>query len=1509
MLPGLPFFARSVAFVWILFLGAGSSVAAPFISEFMADNASGVTDQDGAFSDWIEISNPEATTVNLEGWRLTDDSAERSKWIFPAGIALPPGGRLLVFASGKNRRTAGAELHTSFNLRKEGEYLGLFPPSGDSPASEFAPSYPPQRTDVSYGWGVRESDSPLIPEGAPAKIFIPAADDVSSRWTGAVVNEPFPDDHWISGTTRAGYDDSSAQLLGYWSFDDVTSPRLALDTSGRNSHGTLLGPAAYTGPGGGRSGTLGDRAIDFGAANNNASVRIAAAAAGGFDVIEQRDQLTVSLWAFGGPQLPVANCAFWFDSGGAAGDTRNAMVHLPWSDSVIYFDTAGCCAGDTRISRQESDATKWRGRWNHYVFLKDGPRKEIWQNGVRWQTGSGAIPLKPIKSLWLGSGLNAGISYPGKLDEVAIWAEPLSPRDIQSLAAGGSPLEIGGYRPWITTDLTVPMRGVSARAWMRIPFRVPENFRSDVLRLRLRYDDGFVAWINGLEVGRQNVPVLVDRSKPEGNSPAEFDFIGGQSRLRTGLNILALTGANSSASNSDFLLTAELRGGQLLPGRFFTTPTPSQANNAGVRGFVEDPVVDPGRGFFEGPETVKLTSPTPGARLIYTPDGSLPTDSNGVVVLAPDAQTPPELVLTVNSNFVLRALAVRDDFLPSKVVTHTYLFAGQVESQPASIPGFPSAWGVYGAYGPTPGKPVPADYAMDPRVTRTTASGYSVREAIESLPTVCISMAMNDLFDPATGIYANSAAQGEQWVRPASAEMIFPDGRPGFQIDAGIRVHGGLSRQHWHARKHSFRLNFSREFGPTKLSFRLFDDTRVTTFNELTLRASSTDGWAVEDAEPWTRRKATYMRDVWIKDTQQAMGRPCGHSRYVHLFLNGVYWGQYNLAERTEPVWLSENFGGDPEEWDIIKDGGEVEHGDRITWDGMIAMASAGLATDAAYWKIQGRNLNGTVNPALPVYLNVDSLIDYLILHIYSGAIDWPNHNWWAGRRRGPLSDGFRFFAWDQEISNISLTATTTYTGEAFASVSGPQNSPAFLYAKLRLNPMFRARFSARVIALTTGFGILTPAQNSARWERRQAEIDHAIVAESARWGDSRQATPLKRSDWMAEMNWMRKTYWPRNHDLAIVRFRSVGLYSPPAGAGITMTPPGGIVSPNTTVRLTGNPPIYYTTNGVNPVTATGDPSPGAFLYSDLIPIVGPTEIRAQMPAPSGAAPVVIGRFLLATNVAPAEVVAISEIHYHPAGNEAEEFVEVLNTSATQHVIFGGGRLSGAVDFVFPNRWILAPWERAVVVRDRVAFATRYGTDRPVVGEFAGQLANEGEWMQLLAPSGLVLSRFRYDRDPPWPVAANGGDRSLTRVHAAYSLDPAKAAHWRASFVSGGTPGGDDGLAFTGDPAVDADGDGLPALMEYFLGSRDDDSQSGPARAATVRRNRLGELTITMRRSLLADQAELLWEESADLAAWASVTEWPAAIAEPIGDEEVLTWTLSPESAERKFYRVRLILR
>ena len=144
----------------------------PLITEFLAHNRVTLPDEDGDFPGWIELHNPGTNAVNLEGWFLTDDALQRSKWRLPA-TNLAARGFLVVFASGKNRAVAGARLHTNFQLDDAGEYLALVQPDGVTVANEFAPTYPAQSADRSYGLGMRVvlETLPPLPPVDPASIF------------------------------------------------------------------------------------------------------------------------------------------------------------------------------------------------------------------------------------------------------------------------------------------------------------------------------------------------------------------------------------------------------------------------------------------------------------------------------------------------------------------------------------------------------------------------------------------------------------------------------------------------------------------------------------------------------------------------------------------------------------------------------------------------------------------------------------------------------------------------------------------------------------------------------------------------------------------------------------------------------------------------------------------------------------------------------------------------------------------------------------------------------------------------------------------------------------------------------------------------------------------------------------------------------------------------------------------------------------------------------------------
>ena len=180
------------------------------ISEFMAVNQSGFDDEDRDEEDWIEIHNASVNTVDLDGWFLTDDVNILMKWAFPK-VTLAPGGYLVIFASGKNRREPSQVLHTNFKLSGSGEYLGLVRPDGRTVVSEFSPTYPIQAPNVSYGFSSEDVEVALVPSGAPARALVPMNDALEPGTQDSQTLRPWTledldDSSWQAGVTGVGYE-------------------------------------------------------------------------------------------------------------------------------------------------------------------------------------------------------------------------------------------------------------------------------------------------------------------------------------------------------------------------------------------------------------------------------------------------------------------------------------------------------------------------------------------------------------------------------------------------------------------------------------------------------------------------------------------------------------------------------------------------------------------------------------------------------------------------------------------------------------------------------------------------------------------------------------------------------------------------------------------------------------------------------------------------------------------------------------------------------------------------------------------------------------------------------------------------------------------------------------------------------------------------------------------------------------------------------------------------------
>lgn len=183
--------------------------AEPIITEFMASNSNSLEDGDGARPDWIEIFNNGDQPVNLSGYRLTDDPADSSKWIFPS-TPLEAGRFLTVFASGNNAPDSAGNLHTNFSLSDDGEYVALFDPEG-SLLSEFGMNgsdYPVQAEDVSYGLAMNGGLTDAVTPNSAARYLVPMNASPDASW----MNPGFDDTGWNSGTASLGYENSPADF-------------------------------------------------------------------------------------------------------------------------------------------------------------------------------------------------------------------------------------------------------------------------------------------------------------------------------------------------------------------------------------------------------------------------------------------------------------------------------------------------------------------------------------------------------------------------------------------------------------------------------------------------------------------------------------------------------------------------------------------------------------------------------------------------------------------------------------------------------------------------------------------------------------------------------------------------------------------------------------------------------------------------------------------------------------------------------------------------------------------------------------------------------------------------------------------------------------------------------------------------------------------------------------------------------------------------------------------------
>ncbi|GAB2851675.1 InlB B-repeat-containing protein [Hymenobacter ruber] len=577
------------------------------------------------------------------------------------------------------------------------------------------------------------------------------------------------------------------------------------------------------------------------------------------------------------------------------------------------------------------------------------------------------------------------------------------------------------------------------------------------------------------------------------------------------------------------------------------------------------------RGFYDTPFQLTLSTNLAGGTIRYTTDGSAPTATVGTVYAG---------AISITTTSVVRALAY-SGAATTPVATHSYFFLNDVMQQPKNIAGWPNNTYELGAGTAT----AVHDYEMDPNVVNDPAYSGQVRTGLLSIPTMSLVLNKADFWD----LY-----DGES-THPTSVEMLYPDGTKE-QFDCALEPHS-------HDRlKRSLSLSFPTTTTTNMFRKAPFNTAAVTNSfkdTKIVLRAGNNRSWA----RNWNPDRTCYTRDEWYRQSQQSISGLGGRGTFVHLYVNGLYWGLYNPVERTDAGMLANYYGGSSSDWMALDPDG-VRSGDPTRFNFLTTtLINQDMTVPANYAQLKQ-------------YLDVTRFCDYLIVTWMTGMTDWPGNNYQAGNRNVPPGP-FWYNTWDCEWSWDTTNGSNlgAWVHPEFLNNTTGTNTIAKIWHAARRNPDFMQLFADRVYRNCFNNGGLTDAASRARWAAVNNYISTAIVDESARWGDALGdgTTRTKNGYWTPEINRV-DALMNGNVNRFISALVAQGYY--PSLAPPTFSQEGGAVAPGFQLTITnpnGAGTIYYTTDGTDPEAAGGALGSSAVAYAGPFTISGSQAVKARV--------------------------------------------------------------------------------------------------------------------------------------------------------------------------------------------------------------------------------------------------------------------------------------------------------
>ena len=1063
------------------------------------------------------------------------------------------------------------------------------------------------------------------------------------------------------------------------------------------------------------------------------------------------------------------------------------------------------------------------------------------------------------------------------------------------------PLGVGfelstGFENEFGIDVEASAWGINSSVYIRIPIlNAPDPSNIASLTLRMKYDDGFVAFLNGTPVASDNDPSPLewDSDSTSGVSDSQalqfqdFDITSHITSFRASDNILAIHGLNQFSNSGDLLIRPELIATLITPAApvegYFSIPTPGAPNpstntTTPIPASAGDVFISEASGVKTSSITTTLTPETLGAEIRYTLDGSDPTFTD-TLYSAP---------ITIANPSQLRARA----FLPDKL----------------------------------PGALAIADYSfIDP----------SLQSYLSDVPIIVM-----DNFG--SGSYPNKGRSNDghdvmQVPRQANVVSIFQPSvngqpftnAPTLESRAGCRVRGSSSS------------SFTRK--PLSVEFwnEQDEDRSLSPFG-----FDSEADWVLNAPNP-TFDRALIHNPVSF-GLAEMIGAHAPGSKVVVVFQNtnggtitsADLAGVYIFSEKIERKRMGVEF-------DKLSDDGTTG-GWMLNIDRMEAIPE-GLPNTTIQPNFHAAGPNGVlqisddeqnsggsqsaddISEFYHSYLNFHSPGGYDILPAQRSVVQASTRAMdaavWAGDFTSQLDSEswarnftVHNFAKNQDAHVLSTfiyqeTPTSKIKmgpvwdfDRAYTWKGGPSDTPLWAsdrdwYQGLFQNTDFRQ------------------THQDVWQEARRTTVTNASLqglvddASAGLRSDQVVASGLNFSTWQSRISALRTWVVSRATYLD-------NQYEPLP----TLSPESGIFVSNLQINMTptSGGAVYYTTDGSDPRADGGGIAPSALAYSSPLTITGRTVITARTRDGSRWSGPVSSYYYIESDI---PQLVFSEIDYHPGdpapseealgftNSDDFEFFELTNIGTTS-VDLTLLNLRGGIDFDFSTGTIttLAPGQRVLLVKNLPAFEARHGTGLPIAGTFSGSLNNAGDSLILEDPTlNLILQDFSYSDDAPWPVCADGDGYSLILKNPSIGPDHSIPSNWRCSSLPGGNPGTTDSLpAFTGDPLADQDNDGFGQLLEHFLGTSDTtpgDASGLIQISSTIAGDSLTYPTLQVTYPIGADDVTPNAEWSTDLQTWSSIPGDIIPVSETLNNDgtATLTWRSNlPSTAPRQFFRLKV---